>query len=516
MLIITGIVKIDSDTVKQCLFTLKSYDKILERLRGLLEKVGKAKNDEMIRINRLFSTEQIIRNITATDLQKELNFTIEPIEAKKLRETYEKNLKEIKDEQTKILFIGGNKTKIDELKKNNTEIINKINNITTVQLEKVGLDDKIKLFNNTAANDFTVMAKYLSRDLNLLGFLGYDIEVYKLKRDWTETIVACVLVFGTIAIGIMLLPAGGFAGVLAMSLITQSMQELIQIGISIHADIPVDLQQFVESKGMGLAVAIITAGIAEGLASIKGPDWAINNIAGFEAGGSVMGRVGGAAIDAVMMQGVAAVTQKIGEEAIELNDDSIKKDIKKAIEEVLESNREEVTKILLNDKYNNRFKGDASDKEMRKIVDKSLKIVGDYAKREMPRNIASSLSSKLGGAFGVIPGLVASSVDIGVGFFKSKEAVNKLKKELEGIIIQQAQTVIGTKNMMNEMLKEDFREDAKFIMDKITGDLLINGDIDIDYNNCNKYDKIDRNVTVICNKITDWRNEAIKDDIKSF
>jgi hypothetical protein len=42
--------------------------------------------------------------------------------------------------------------------------------------------------------------------------------------------------------------------------------------------------------------------------------------------------------------------------------------------------------------------------------------------------------------------------------------------------------------MMEEKLLQDFPRDAGMIMAEITGGgLLINGGMDIDYNNCNRY-----------------------------
>ena len=97
------------------------------------------------------------------------------------------------------------------------------------------------------------------------------------------------------AIGIVFLPAGGFLGVLGTSLIAQGILELVQIGISIDQGIPIDLEQFVKSKGIGIAVAIITAGIAQGLDKVMAPvtetlstgekvtmSWATKNVAGWK------------------------------------------------------------------------------------------------------------------------------------------------------------------------------------------------------------------------------------------
>ena len=73
--------------------------------------------------------------------------------------------------------------------------------------------------------------------------------------------------------------------------------------------------------------------------------------------------------------------------------------------------------------------------------------------------------------------------------------------------------------MMEVKLMQDFPKDAEMIMEEITGSgLLINGGEDIDYNNCNRYQEVEKKsgkgVVGECEYIAGLREEAKKDQEK--
>ena len=506
-LIISQVVEKDSDTVKQCLFILKSYEKISKHLESLMETVAKAEGDEMIRPSRLYGAEELLEKIDAKDLEEGFEMVIEPIEAKQKKEKLEKDL---------------NEGKITE-----EEYQQRLKDIRINTLGRIGIKDQDNLFNKASKASFRAMTEDLSHDLNLVGFIGYDIEVYELDKDWTDTIIAGLLSIATIAIGIVMLPAGGFLGVFATSLIAQGILELVQIGISIDKGIPIDLEQFVKSKGIGIAVAIITAGIAQGLES-SGMVLAENipRFQGLEKGANAVQKAAFIkagvfkALETAAIMGAVDVTSRyVADQYMNKNAGGIKGDIEDAIKAMLLSHGEEITKILLNDRYNNKFKGQASDKEMRKIVDEALKIIAHYASQGTARQLVSGVAGNAASFFGLVYGAVANLANAAAGYAKAREAVDELKSELKASISKLAKKVSATKQMMEEKLMQDFPKDSEMIMAEITGGgLLINGGEDIDYNNCHRYQEVEKKsgkgVVGECNYIASLREEAKKDQEK--
>ena len=93
-----------------------------------------------------------------------------------------------------------------------------------------------------------------------------------------------------------------------------------------------------------------------------------------------------------------------------------KNDIEDAIKAVLSGYSEEITKILLNDVFNNKFKGQESDKEMKKIIDEALHIIAHYAKQGTARRVISGVAGKVSSFFGAITGAIANLADAAVGY----------------------------------------------------------------------------------------------------
>ncbi len=508
-LIISQVVEKDSDTVTQCLFILKSYEKISKHLESLMEIIAKADGDEMIRPSRMYGAEEILDRIDVKDLEEGFEMVIEPIEAKQEKEKLEKEFNEGK------ITIEEHEEKLKEIKR--------------ITLGRVGLKDRDNVFSKASKISFRAMTEDLSQDLNLLGFLGYDIEVYELEKDWTDTIIAGILSIATIAIGIVFLPAGGFLGVLGTSLIAQGILELVQIGISIDKGIPIDLEQFVKSKGIGIAVAIITAGIAQGLDKMMPSvldksgnmvSWSTENVAGWKGLAQGVSKatfikegIQSALKMSAIMAAVDATSRYVANQYMKKNDGSIEDDIEDTIKAVLSGYSEEITKILLNDAFNNKFKGQASDKEMKKIIDEALHIIAHYASQGTARQVVSGVAGKVSSFFGAIPGAIANLADAAVGYNKAREAVSELEAELKSAIIKLANKVSATKQIMEEKLMQDFPKDAGMIMAEITGGgLLINGGMDIDYNNCDRYKEVEvksgKGVVGECKYIAGLRADA--------
>jgi hypothetical protein len=218
------------------------------------------------------------------------------------------------------------------------------------------------------------------------------------------------------------------------------------------------------------------------------------------------------------MGAVDVTTRYVAKKYMEKNDGSIEEDIEGAINAVLSSYSEEVTKILLNDRFNNKLKGQAS-KGMKKIVDEALKIIADYASHGTARQVISGVTGKVASFFGPIPGTIANLANTGAGYEKAGNAVDKLKSKLGEVINGEASRVSGTKEMMEEKLMQDFPKDAEMIMAEITGSgLLINGGEDIDWNNCNRYQEVEeksgKGVVGECEYIAGLREEAKKEHEK--
>ena len=410
-LIISQVAERNADTVKQCLFILKSYEKISRHLEVLMDTVAKAAGDEMIRPSRMYGAEEILNRIDSKDLEESFEMVVESIEAKQEKEKLEKEY--------------------NEGKITNEVYEERLGEIRSQTLGKIGITNQENLFNKVSKMQFRAMTEDLSHDLNLLGFLGYDIEVYELDKDWTDTIIAGILSIATLAIGIVMLPAGGFLGVMGTSLIAQSVLELVQIGISIDKGIPINLDQFVKSKGIGIAVAIVTAGIAQGLDKVMAPvtetlstgekvtmSWATKNVAGWKGLAEGVSKaafikegIQSALKMSAIMGAVDSTSKYIAKKYMEKNDGNIEEDIKEAIEAVLSSHSEEITKILLNDEFNNKFKGRASEQEIRKVVDEALKIITNYSSQGTARQLVSGVAGKVSSFFGAIPGAIANLAD---------------------------------------------------------------------------------------------------------
>jgi hypothetical protein len=214
-----------------------------------------------------------------------------------------------------------------------------------------------------------------------------------------------------------------------------------------------------------------------------------------------------------IMAAVDATSRYVANQYMKKNDGSIEDDIEDTIKAVLSGYSEEITKILLNDAFNNKFKGQASDKEMKKIIDEALHIIAHYASQGTARQVVSGVAGKVSSFFGAIPGAIANLADAAVGYNKAREAVSELEAELKSAIIKLANKVSATKQIMEEKLMQDFPKDAGMIMAEITGGgLLINGGMDIDYNNCDRYKEVEvksgKGVVGECKYIAGLRADA--------
>ena len=149
-LIISQVVENDSDTIKQCLFILKSYEKISKHLESLMETVAKADGDEMIRPSRMYGAEELLAKVDAKDLEEGFEMVIEPIEAKQEKEKLEKEFNEGK------ITIEEHEEKLKEIKRNT--------------LGRVGLKDRDNVFSKASKIEFLAMTEDLSQDLNYWGF----------------------------------------------------------------------------------------------------------------------------------------------------------------------------------------------------------------------------------------------------------------------------------------------------------------------------------------------------------
>ncbi len=78
----------DSDTIKQCLFILKAYEKISKHLESLMEIIAKAEGDEMIWPSTMYGPEEILGKIDAKDLEEGFEIVIERPLHNRQKETY--------------------------------------------------------------------------------------------------------------------------------------------------------------------------------------------------------------------------------------------------------------------------------------------------------------------------------------------------------------------------------------------------------------------------------------------
>jgi hypothetical protein len=96
------------------------------------------------------------------------------------------------------------------------------------------------------------------------GGVLFEIELYGLNKeaeDWFGTIFSAVLGVAQIFLGFAIMAMGGvFAGSFGMSLVLQGIGDVIGAAISVATGQPIDFQQYLNSKGMGIAIALATAG----------------------------------------------------------------------------------------------------------------------------------------------------------------------------------------------------------------------------------------------------------------
>ena len=500
-LIVSKVVKNFSDTIKQCLFILKAYEKISEQLENLAKK--EVKGDQMIRISKLFGAEKILGTINGKDLQNKFEILVE-----------------VQDLNATIA--DGKNLTAEEIELNSQK--------KTQILATYGISGYIadNVFNSTSVAEFKALTLDFSHDLNNIGYLGFDIEVYELEKDWTDTFIAAILSIATIYLGIVLGPMGGFLGVLGKGLAIQGILEMIQIGVSVYNDIPVNMDDFIKSKAIGFAVAIITAGIAKGLDSIKVlhngkmVGWSTKYVAGFKAlekGAFILEVVEGAAI----AEAINVASNYIAKNYIESNSGNIKEDIREAATEILIRYGNEISQLIAEDKFNEELYKNSAHEKINQVINDAVNIINRYASQGTARQILGGAAQKAASYINPVVGIFGSVANIVVGYVKSEKAMDELKSELGRRIEREAQSAMGTKEMMYKRLKQSYPKDVKKIIEDIEADsnLLLSSDSkDIDYYNCNKFESIERKrgvgVVSECNNIHNIVRQATSSELREI
>ncbi len=425
-----------SATYKQCAITLAFYKQEIAEIQAVIKQVQDLGPDKMVRIKNTYGAERII----------------EKIELQIYNETSQEGIKELKFRSQKHA---------PEAMKHISEI--------------------------------------LKNEIDLLGYVGFEIEVYDLKKDYSGTVWAFVVASVQLFIGIVVYP---FAPQYMSTLISQAFSNFVEIYQSIHNGKPIDFWEF--SKRNALTFGISSA-ITSASNLIKGVD--------IFTGRSVSEAANPIFMDSVVDWGknqlsdwtftnIANLTLGIAE--ITDRKEPMKDDAKKAMDAVFSQKSEQIKGLLVSCTFKELSLGGSMLKCQDEFLEKITNIVIIYAKNDMWLHAIYGVGKGVGG--GVINDYISGNqggwqgmygrlgswcftafadlITGGVKVHNSKGVIiNGLSSYIDG------EDRMNSNQLMHAKLKQSFPENADAMMKDIEQDLC-NGEVC--YNDCKRYEKLDK------------------------
>jgi preprotein translocase subunit SecA/LysM repeat protein len=372
---------------------------------------------------------------------------------------------------------------------NATDVVGQYYNLTNLDTQS------LNALNRVSGNFNLTMYKDVIDNLYLSGALAFEIELYELQEDddWFGTIFSAVFGIAQILIGVALFPIGGpFVTAFAYGLIAGGISDILSSMISVIQGIPIDLDGYLRSKAIGLAINVITAGIACIGASLSA-ELAIANV-NINAPGVLSNLLIQQLGYQVALMGVTALVQNAGNQIINSNDGNIEQSIRNAIGDLLLEHKEELKVIFASDEVE-------GTKFLYKLLVSSYDISRDYAKRfnsdfaKVAKGVIPSAARTFGafGGIGMATGIAvtaaSAAVNVGMGLIKVDEATDDFAENFAQTIKNTASSISSrSKYMMQNLLKNSFPGEVSSMMMLLEANSFVTNQ-DIDYQNCNRIDQ---------------------------
>ncbi|AIF82058.1 hypothetical protein I862_07520 [endosymbiont of Acanthamoeba sp. UWC8] len=378
------------DLIVQLINTIKVYEKIMELQENNIKIVAGSEGDQMIRVKRHVSLASVSQNINATaSVMEFLNNTL-------------------------------------SIKANSTSI-----------------------FTNIAQDlNFNSQPVVLS-ELSELGVVLFEIETFQLEDDsnWFGTVFSAVLGVAQICIGIALMASGGgaFAMLFAKGLVIQGIGDIISSAMSVINGVPIDMGNYLKSKGIGTAINLLTAGLGQ-----LGQSAEI-----FENLHSI-GKIAGADMSAMQFAGIAAATQ-VGAAALGavlynagkqtfLDKDELEQKIKSEIEHLIAKYISDLQKIIATDLWQN------NNHLQRSLISQASEVMKKYHGR------FSDTGTRVGvQTLSSVIGVVTS----GLGFTKMGETLSMANTAFAGA------TTLAFNGIKNAEALDHFIDEMNWIVSKL-------------------------------------------------
>jgi len=303
-------------------------------------------------------------------------------------------------------------------------------------------------------------------------------------KEWFATFFSVVLGVFQIMVGVALMGAGGpaFIGFLGAGLIGQGIGDIVSAGLAAITGNPIDMDNYIKSKGLGLAITVITAGlghIAVGLEIIKPLDKL--------ATGEIFSHLRMGLVSDVGVRGMSTVLGGIAGSIYESNSGEVERDVKESIGRLIDAHIKDLIII---------FASDDSEKKksrLKELEEQAHKITSDYSTR-FKGEAVTVMTGAISGFLGLLaspkhPNAFATAggtgMNVALGLIKTLEATNDFRDKF-GKFISGVAKGLGTRAMMEQGLTDLGPAFAGKVAD-IMKVLATNGfvtDKDIQYESC--------------------------------
>ena len=433
-LLALNFIKYEDNLAIQLIGNIEIYKKIIETLYNNAEAVSKSSGKEMAQLGEFIPLEQLARNVNIT--QAVINAS--------------RDLKDV-----------------------------------------VGLSE---LTNITAAINFNSMQESV-HEIGAHGVAIFTISFRELEeeeKDWFGTIFSAILGVVQIMAGIALITVGGvFATSFGVSLISMGIGDLIGAVISVVTGNPIPIDAYINSKGISLGIAIVTAGLLHFISGIQALQQKFQWIKDLSTKITVWQAVGIGAVMAATTTLASAALYNLAKPAIDR--ENIAEEVDNKVNSLLNDYKDLLQKIFATAIAN-------GDKGLRKITRlleiKMAQIIKNYNKRfssdglrfgvGVGSNVAGRAIGGLGTIGAMIGGAIQSGTSAALGGIKYLEAVDTMILEIGNLIRETGSSIISSGEMMKKRLELSYAALANELFAAMQQqNFVIAGEIN--YSNCAKF-----------------------------
>ena len=408
---------------------------------------------------------------------------------KKIIETLYNNAEAVSVSSGKEMAQLGEFIPLEQLARN-VNITQAVINASRDLKDVVGLSE---LTNITAAIKFNSMQE----SVNEVGAHGVAIftisfrELEEEEKDWFGTIFSAILGVVQIMAGIALITVGGvFATSFGVSLISMGIGDLIGAVISVVTGNPIPIDAYINSKGISLGIAIVTAGLLHfisGIQALQQFQW----IKDLSTKITVWQAVGIGAVMAATTTLASAALYNLAKPAIDR--ENIAEEVDNKVNSLLNDYKDLLQKIFATAIAN----GDKGLRKISRLLEiKMAQIIKNYNKRfssdglrfgvGVGSNVAGRAIGGLGTIGAMIGGAIQSGTSAALGGIKYLEAVDTMILEIGNLIRETGSSIISSGEMMKRRLELSYAALANELFAAMQQqNFVIAGEIN--YSNCAKF-----------------------------